>query len=253
MTHNNHTSTWTEKHLRYCIAQRLTPTAVKLYQWLLGEMREGYTEIIDLRDFQKMVTKERGKPHDFRVIQQAIARLADAGILKTTKKFTNFVWKWTIRPINRLIYPVIPKPKKSQERSHFTNLDTSNDISVVHGDITTTTDLSLDKPSHTLAEIMQNAPQIEAHYLEQNLSQCEAAGIDFSEGSDHVVKLLSKTNPEEVMQIIDYCVDFASRNQVPSIAGLFIDASKKGYWSKKRKKLTLTEGLSTLCALFGQL
>jgi hypothetical protein len=100
MTHVNDNLVWTEKHLRYCIAKRLTPTAINLYQWLLGQMREGSTETIDLHDFQQFVTKERGKAHDLRVLKAAVERLIEADLLRNTKKFTNFVYRWTLCPLN---------------------------------------------------------------------------------------------------------------------------------------------------------
>lgn len=209
--------TWTEKHLRYCIAQRLTPTAIKLYQWLLGEMREGYTEIIDLRDFQKLVTRERGKPHDFRVIQTAIARLIEAGIIRGQRKFTNFVHKWTLRPINRLIYPIAPKPKKYELRSQIPNLAPSNGSNSTQGGQAAAADLLLKK-----------LPEQLTGNLEQNLELCKVAGINF-EPKD-AGKILGTCDPEDVTEAIALFQRRGGHRKIKNPEGFIRWALEKTPW-----------------------
>lgn len=211
--------TWTEKHLKYCIAQRLTPTAIKLYQWLLGEIQEGYTEVVDLRDFQKMVAKQRGKAHDFRIIQSAVERLAEAGILKTCKKYSNFLWKWTIRPINRLLYPLIPKPKIYEKRSQIPNLAPSNSSDPVQGVLTTTTDLINKLPEELVLKV------------ETNLDLCEQAGI-FYDPTD--VPEIMLENPEDIKAAIAYYQEYSSRKIVKNPPGFLRKCLELRWWEKKQ-------------------
>lgn len=215
---------WTEKHLRYSIAQRLTPTAIKLYQWLLGEMQEGCSEIIDLHDFQKMVARERGKAHDFRVIQAAIARLADAGILRTIRKFNNFVWKWTIRPINRLIYPLVPKPKKPELRSQIPNLQPSKPTNFDTGKITTTT-----------ISILHEMNEGDMSHLEQSVAMCKEAGIRFE--PEVAIQVLGGLDAEYVRDAIAYTKARAKSN----LEGYLRKCLEQGWHEKRNEPITLTE------------
>lgn len=105
---------WTKRHATYCVQNRLTPTAVVLWQWLLHEMPEGSTEIIDLHDFNKWVEDTRGKPHDPKSVKSATKQLIKVGILTRARSYTSHVWKWTLKSINLLLPPTSPPtPKKS--------------------------------------------------------------------------------------------------------------------------------------------
>jgi len=233
MTHPNDNSLWTEKHLRFCIAQRLTPTAIKLYQWLVQEIGEGRQEIVDLHDFQKLVAKERGKGYDFRIVQTAIKRLEEAGILKSCRKFTNFVRKWTIRPINRLLYPLIPKPKKPESKSQITNLDPSNNISVVRADITTTTYL-IDPELRSIAQSLVRDEEALAE-LQECLAACKEAGINLSPES--AIKILSWCSIDDVKAAIAYTLPRATT----SLEGYFRVTLENEYHRRKQRAAALVE------------
>jgi hypothetical protein len=81
-------NTWTRKHSKFSVQNRLTPTARELWQWLLDEMYEGGFEIIDLRDFNKWVERTRGVPHDPKTVKSAAQKLLDTGVLTHAKSFT---------------------------------------------------------------------------------------------------------------------------------------------------------------------
>lgn len=222
---------WTEGHLRYCIAQRLTPTAIKLYQWLLTEMQEGWTEIIDLRDFQRLVRKERGKPHDFRVIQTAIERLADAGILKTCKRYSNFLWKWTIKPINRLLYPLIPKPKISQSRSQIPNLQDSNEGN------------AFDKVIAAAATVSNRTQPVDL-LGDERVTLCEEAGIKYTNPS-----FLRSFSLEKVRGAIalfyargGHAIDSDGLPEIVNPRGFVRDALSKG-WVDEQENQKLYQSL----------
>lgn len=227
--------TWTEKHLRYCIAQRLTPTAIKLYQWLVGDIGEGRQEIIDLHDFQKLVARERGKPHDFRVIQTAIARLADAGILRTVKKYSNFLWKWTIRPINRLIYPLIPKPKISELRSQIPNSPPSTDSNACN-------------QVQAAAAVLRVLPEQLTSELEINLELLTSAGINFD--STDVPKILAWESPDDVKNAIALFQKRGGHAGISNAQGWIRKCLEHRWWEDKQPP-TFTDALINLGRVLG--
>jgi hypothetical protein len=105
---------WTKKHTTFSVQNRLTPTARELWQWLLDEIPEGSSEIIDLRDFNKWVKKTRGFPHDPKTVKSAAKQLRDAGVLIHPKSYTAYVWRWTLKSINLLLLPISRPTKKNR-------------------------------------------------------------------------------------------------------------------------------------------
>jgi len=121
-------SIWTKKHTTFSVKHRLTPTARELWQWLLDEMREGTTEIIDLRDFNNWVEDTRGKPHDPKTVKSATQQLLEAGVLIHPKPYTAYVWRWTLRSIHLLLPPTSrPTAKKSTPPPQIPEIDASTE------------------------------------------------------------------------------------------------------------------------------
>ena len=153
---------WTRKHNKFSVQNRLTPTARELWQWLLDEMSEGSSEIIDLRDFNKWVKRTRGFPHDRKTVKSAAQQLIEKGVLTNAKSYTTYVWKWRLEPIRVLMPPPFrPPQQKSTSQLEIPNLDPSNPQSVKNEDITTTTVLE----------------KSQDQALEQKLEACRMAGI----------------------------------------------------------------------------
>jgi len=174
--------TWTSKHLGFCIEKGFTPTAIKFYEWLLTQMDEGTEEIIDVGDFNKYVTKRRGKPHDNRIVRRAVEQLIDSGVLINTKKFTNFLWKWTVKRIDFLLNP---KPKISQTRSLLPKKDPSNPSQSDPCGQAATADLE---------SALLGVPDEVASNLEQCLTLCEEAGINYEpEDVSTLVELIQQS------------------------------------------------------------
>ncbi|HEY9605218.1 MAG TPA: hypothetical protein V6C85_26670 [Allocoleopsis sp.] len=208
---------WAGKMNRFAIRVKLTPTARELWAWLKEEIDEGRTEIVDLRDFQKLVVKERGKPHDFRVIQKAVERLIEAGILRNCRKFTNFVHKWTLRPINRLLYPVISKPKISQSRSQIPNLQPSNDSNSTQGGQAAAAEI-----------LLRKLPEQLTGNLEQNLELCAKAGINF-EPKD-AGKILGTCDSDDVKEAIALFQRRGGHHKIKNPEGFIRWALEKAPW-----------------------
>lgn len=155
---------WTKRHATYCVQNRLTPTAIVLWQWLLHEMPEGRTEIIDLHDFNKWVKETRGKPHDPKSVKSATKQLIKVGILTRAQRYTSYVWKWTLKSINLLLPPTPPPmPKKSAAKPKIPDLQAQNDKTSETG-TTSSSNINLEEKSKDADEI---------------LAECEAAGIPF--------------------------------------------------------------------------
>ncbi len=155
---------WTKRHATYCVQNRLTPTAVVLWQWLLHEMPESSTEIIDLHDFNKWVEDTRGKPHDPKSVKSATKQLIKVGVLTRAQSYTSHVWKWTLKSINLLLPPTPPPtPKKATAKPKIPNPQPETDETSKTGN-NSSSSINLEEKSKDTDEI---------------LAECEAAGIPF--------------------------------------------------------------------------
>lgn len=155
---------WTKRHATYCVQNRLTPTAVVLWQWLLHEMPEGSTEIIDLHDFNKWVEDTRGKPHDPKSVKSATKQLIKVGVLTRAQSYTSHVWKWTLKSINLLLPPTPPPtPKKATAKPKIPDPQPQTDQSSETSN-NSSSSINLEGNSKDTDEI---------------LAECEAAGIPF--------------------------------------------------------------------------
>lgn len=175
---------WTKKHTTFSVQNRLTPTARELWQWLLDEIPEGSSEIIDLRDFNKWVEKTCGFPHDPKTVKSAAKQLREAGILSHPKSYTAYVWRWTLKSINLLLPPISRPKKKSASPPQIPDLDPSNPESLVDEAITTTTVLEASETDFT-----------------QKLDACKKAGI-YYEPKD--AKFLCSFSLQDVLKAILY-------------------------------------------------
>ncbi|MEW5860670.1 MAG: hypothetical protein AB1861_25395 [Cyanobacteriota bacterium] len=187
-------SNWTRKHIKFSVQNRLTPTARELWQWLLDEIPSGSNEIIDLRDFNKWVKRTRGFPHDRKTVKSAAQQLIDKGVLTDAKRYTPYVWKWTLQPIRVLVPPPFRHPqKRTMFQPQIPNLDPSNALSVKDEAITTTTFLDLD-----LEDVQEDAQEKE---FEQKLEACQKAGIYYLPKDANFLRNFSLS---EVLKAINY-------------------------------------------------
>lgn len=124
--------TWTDKHNAFCLQERLPASTRALWQWLLEQRQEGSSEIeFDLKDFNKWVEKKRGYPLDVKTLKYARDRLIECGVVSWFKQFTWSIWRWVIKPINLLVYPVVkPQRKDSYKKEETPDPDASNPQSV---------------------------------------------------------------------------------------------------------------------------
>lgn len=155
---------WTDKHNEFCLKHKLPASVRALWQWLLEEKQQGRSVIeFDLKDFNKWVTRKRGYPFDPKTLKYARDRLMNLPVVSYCKEFTWSIWRWTLRPINLLVDPVLkPLQKSSQFLGETPDKDAPNPQSVADGTQTTTTD-----PDEDLAA---------------KVKACEQAGIRYMNG-----------------------------------------------------------------------
>lgn len=223
--------TWTSKHLGFCIEKGFTPTAIKFYEWLLTQMDEGTEEIIDLGDFNKYVTKRRCKPHDNRIVRRAVEQLIDSGVLINTKKFTNFLWKWTVKRIDFLLNP---KPKISKKRSQIPKKDPSN-------------------PSHTdscgraatadLKTALLGVPDEVASNLEQCLTLCEEAGINYE--PEAAAEVLAYVDPEDLNKALALFHKRGGHRTIRNPQGWLRKCLERDWWETPQR-MSLIDALLSL-------
>jgi hypothetical protein len=226
-------SNWTRKHIKFSVQNRLTPTARELWQWLLDEMPEGSSEIIDLRDFNKWVKRTRGFPHDPKTVKNAAQQLRDKGVLINATSYTANVWKWTLQPIRVLVPPPFRRPqKRTMFQPEIPDLNPSNAVEVENQDITTTTFLDLD-----LQDAQENAQEQE---FEQKLEACQKAGIYYLPKD---AKFLRNFSLQEVLKAINYFL--SNRESVYKPEGWFRVCLEDNWAQKEEERHQLRLGWST--------
>lgn len=207
---------WTRKHNKFCVQNRLTPTARELWQWLLDEIPEGSNEIIDLRDFNNWVKRSRGFPHDPKTVKSAAQQLRDKGVLTNPKSYTAYIWKWTLQPIKVLMPPASPPPeKKSVSQLEIPGLDPSNEEKSETG--TSSSSSNLDPPAKDADEI---------------LAECEAAGIPFVKAERPKVLDFPLHQVKMALAYFQFRFpDEQSRLELRSLQGLLIYFLKRKCWN----------------------
>ena len=226
-------SNWTRKHNKFSVQNRLTPTARELWQWLLDEIPEGNSEIIDLRDFNKWVKRTRGFPHDPKTVKSAASQLREKGVLTNAKSYTAYVWKWTLQPIRVLLPPLFRRPqKRAMFQPPIPGLDPSNAESLKDEAITTTTFLDLD-----LEDAQENAQEQE---FEQKLEVCQKAGIYYVPKD---AKFLRNFSLHEVLKAISYFL--SNRDGVRKPEGWFRVCLEDNWAEKETERHQLQLGWST--------
>lgn len=209
---------WTKRHATYCVQKRLTPTAVVLWQWLLHEMPESSTEIIDLHDFNKWVEDTRGKPHDPKSVKSATKQLIKVGILIRAQSYTSHVWKWTLKSINLLLPPTLSlTPKKSVAKPKIPDPQPSIDESSETSN-NSSSSINLEGNSQDADEI---------------LAECEAAGIPFVKAERPKVLNFPLHQVKIALAYFKYRFpDQESQLEIRSLQGTLIYFLRKQCWNQ---------------------
>lgn len=112
---------WTYKHDEYCLENSITPSAKLLWQWLV---KKGYfqEEIIDLKEFNKWVSKHRIQgAYCNKSVKNAFNKLVECRVVNCVKDFT---WN-LVKIVTRSLEYLKPR-RKVQKRDIFSNLDAVN-------------------------------------------------------------------------------------------------------------------------------
>jgi hypothetical protein len=225
------TQTWTNKHLRIALEQELTPSARDLYEYLVLESYEGKPQVLDLREFNKFISKRRGKGYDRRTIKAARIFLEDCGLLTACKEFTAFVHHVTLRCIDAFFKP----RNQCKSRSLNATLEASNSDIGKTRELTTTTNLINQLPEEIVTDV------------ETNLDLCEQAGIFFHPAD--VPEILTE-DPEDVKAAIAYLEKADQKKPIKNRAGYLRKCLQCRWWESK-KAPSYTAVLSALAGYLG--
>ncbi|BBD60608.1 hypothetical protein NIES2109_34070 [Nostoc sp. HK-01] len=206
-------SQWTEQHDAFCLANKIAPAAQFLWRYLTTE-GVGEEVEIDLTDFNKQVTKHRGKGYCRLTLKNALAQLEQHRVVNIIRQYTWKIVKIVTRPLDWL------KPKKNLQKGNKNyNLQPSNDLSAVHGENSSSND-------HPRDEMIAECEEI--------LSECEKAGITF--------------DPEQSPEILEYTLkevqaaialfhsrgghekDWRGRPKIRNPQGWLLSCLRKGYY-----------------------
>lgn len=99
--------TWTKKHEEFCLKQKLRPSTLILLRWILRRSNSVKVDEIevDLRIFNAWVAKKRGRGFDRKTLREAIAQLDEKtqGLILITKKYSAWIFKLMVRPLNLVL------------------------------------------------------------------------------------------------------------------------------------------------------
>jgi len=154
---------WNHHHQDLALARGLTQSATLLWEYLIEQGFSGKDELIDLREFNKWVSKRRA-PFDRRTIKAALQRLLDEHLLVCRKKASEFFGKYFVKPLGALLRPI----KRCKPKAPIATFEASNPQFLDEPELTTTTSLDSDK-----AELL------------------EAAGLTFAPGDDKWMQCFS--------------------------------------------------------------
>ncbi|MEO0013992.1 MAG: hypothetical protein RLZZ535_2381 [Cyanobacteriota bacterium] len=99
--------TWTKKNQQFALSCGLRPSSKELAQWILISPRgdEVTQKLIDLKEFNKYIGKNRATPYDPKTIKEAIAQLDELtyGWFKIVKSHNWHLHTILIRPVETAI------------------------------------------------------------------------------------------------------------------------------------------------------
>lgn len=229
---------WTRKHIDIAISKKLTKSAWALWEWLVvHEGLEGKSEVIDLKAFNRYITKKTGKPLDNRTIKSSAERLMEAGVVRW-ENFNNFIRKVTVKLIRELLPPKLKKSRNDCNLpATIATLQPSNPHDTAQGGLAAAADLSL--INELDEEVVKN--------LETNLEKCEEAGIYLD--SEDSAKLLAWEDVEEVEKAIKLFFKRGGHEKIKNPEGWLRRCLEKRWFDEP--KFSFVDSLLHLAKLVG--
>lgn len=113
MTYNTtkNTSHWTDKHTKFQLKNGINHVASTLWKWMLNLGKEGTEIELCLKEFQKYVAKEKGKPFTFWWVKKQFQLLASLRIIHIDKAFGSNWYRIRLR------HPSALEPKKAVSKN----------------------------------------------------------------------------------------------------------------------------------------
>ncbi len=111
---------WTDKHEQFCFENKLCPCARALWQWLLKHKDDEP----DLKEFNKYVSKHRGKPYCRPHLKAAFNQLIECRVIRLVKTFT---WH-LVRIVTRTIADLFPKKNCRHQHKSYAEQPSNQEI-----------------------------------------------------------------------------------------------------------------------------
>jgi len=233
---------WTDKHNAICLKKRLSPSAKLLWQWLVEE-GEGEREP-DLKDFNTWVQKHRGSPYHRDTLKIAWNQLIDAEVIIPEKKFTWRIWRVVVRSLESL-FP--KKPRKNVKRKTSKAVENPRDLDSSNACVGESGVQAAAANNISSLDLIGQLPEEEIKDLEENLNQCDRAGIQFD--AKDAAEILTSYDPEELRQAIALFEKRGGHQRIKNPEGFIRRCLERGWWEIKRP--TFDDVLKELAAIFG--
>jgi hypothetical protein len=181
---------WTEKHIKFCLENRLARVSQYLWQWLEIQLHRYPSEsreiVVGVDEFQEYITKEQGYPFTLSWVKSRIEQLEKLGIIKIVREFgrgNSTGYKLILKHIEALIPPKKRTKTNSPNSQQNFDLDTSNPTSVETDPSNSNTirssidDNTVGELPNIQSEAQQNEELERRHEI---LSKCSEFGILFN-------------------------------------------------------------------------
>ena len=216
-------ATWTSKHTSIALKRSLSTSARYLWEWLLTQSKNVYTEVeFDLKRFNKWIASRREQgAYDPRTLKRAAEELVEKEIVQDLAE-GRFKWNWKRWKLAQIFCKPRPVLARNAEKAG------SNAISVDDEVNTTNSTSLLDLPEEVIERV------------EANVELIQEAGIeDFSASIG--AELLAKTDPIDMKAAIAYLKAYTSPIRKP--AAFLYDCIADQWWKTEEEALSSQSAL----------
>ncbi|MCC5629078.1 hypothetical protein LC613_13740 [Nostoc sphaeroides CHAB 2801] len=170
---------WTEEHEAFCYKHHICPAAKSLWQWLMRQGQIAEEVEPDLSEFNATVAKARGKGYSHNYLKQIFHQLVEHRVIQVVKQYSWKIFKLLVRLLEWLKPPRKKREKNLQNHNFSYTLPTSNQQSIVPGNIQqqhSNSDLNLE----TLKEAGIHYDSSEKEVLERPTNEIKLALLIFN-------------------------------------------------------------------------
>ena len=235
---------WTKKHDQICLQKKLTASSsTLLWRWLV-EQGDGEREP-DLKEFNTWVKKHRGQGFHRDTLKQAFNKLVEAEVIIVIKDFG--YWNFcgvVVRSLDAIL-PIKPKKKTGQKKSE--SYEVPRDLDSSNACVGESGVQAAAANNISSLDLIGQLPEEEIKDLEENLDQCDRAGIQFD--AKDAAEILTTYDPEELRQAIALFEKRGGHQKIKNPEGFIRRCLERRWWESKRP--AFEDIISGLAAVFG--